>query len=92
MIEINRTLQASIKNGTTNQQEIEQYVMQFPLSEIVSTCAELLIKYNLDRTPKIVITEDEFNAHFRIAGLKEDGTRERRGRRPKVMETLSLDL
>ena len=38
------------------------------------------------------LTEDEFNAHFRIAGLKEDGTKERRGRRPKVMETLSLDL
>lgn len=38
------------------------------------------------RTPKIVMTEEQFNAIFKIKGRTEKGEVETRGRRPKKEE------
>ena len=34
--------------------------------------------------PKITITQEQFNQHFRIKGVAADGSAERRGRKPKI--------
>lgn len=87
MIEINKTLQTAIRHGDMTRSDVEQYVMQYSMSDIISTCAELLMRYSIDRVPKIVISQEDFNNHFRLVGYGEDNTtREKRGRKPKEVE------
>lgn len=86
MIELNRTQQAQIRRGELTRTELESIVMSYPMGDIITTCVELLIKDSFATTPKIVLTQREFNSHFRIIGMKDDGTTEKRGRPKKEQE------
>ena len=86
MIELNRIQQAQVRRGEITRTELQAIVMSNPVGDIVTTCVELLIRFSFDRTPKIVITEEDFNNHFRLVGRSEDGGIETRGRKPKSIE------
>ena len=86
MIELNRIQQAQVRRGELTRTDLEAIVMSNPLGDIVTTCVELLIRFSFDRTPKIVISEEDFNNHFRLVGRSEDGGKETRGRKPKTVE------
>ncbi len=88
MIELNRNTLTQLKHGEMTEQDLRHFIIEnYPMGEIISTCAYLLIKYSFNTQPtKITITQDEFDSHFRIVGLKEDGTKETRGRKRRAME------
>lgn len=62
-------------------EEARQYVGTLPIGQIIELCASLLVEQ--EQPEKIVITQEQFNALFKIRGLNADGERERRGRKPK---------
>ena len=85
MIELTRIQQAQVRRGELTRTELEAIVMSHPIGEIVETCTELLVRASYDKYPKIVISEEAFNYHFRLVGRSEDGGKETRGRKPKAL-------
>ena len=62
-------------------EEARSYVNGLPLLSLVDLCASLLVEN--EQADRITITQEQFNAFFKIRGLTADGERERRGRKPK---------
>ena len=83
MIQIDRQIYRQYKDGEISTKEVADYLLRtFPASEIALALAETL---DFEYKP-ITITQEEFNLHFRIRGIKADGTPENRGkRRDKTM-------
>lgn len=78
MIQIDRTIYRQAKSGEMTKEQLANYLLKtFPVYEIALALAETL---DYDIKP-ITLTQEEFDAHFRIRGIKPDGTPENRGRR-----------
>lgn len=76
MIMLDRTLYRQYKNGEISQKELADYLLRtYPASEIALALVETL---DIEFKP-ITITQEEFALHFRIKGLRADGTAENRG-------------
>lgn len=60
--------------------EAAQYLMNnYPVTQISEALADLLLT-DFQPIKPVIITEEEFNAHFRIRGTTTDNQVERRGR------------
>lgn len=80
MISIKPQIQNQFNTATIGQ--ITEYLLRnFNTFELVESLAELL-QDQADMKP-ITISEAEFKAHFRIKGVKADGTPENRGKARK---------
>lgn len=78
MISIDREIYKRYKSGDISAKEVADYLLRtYPVTEIALALAETL---DFDFKP-ITITQEEFNLHFRIRGIKPDGTPENRGKR-----------
>lgn len=86
MIAIDRQIYKRYKDGEISVKQVADYLLRtYPVTEIALALAETL---DFDFKP-ITLTQEEFNQHFRIRGIKPDGTEEKRGRKPKG-DTLPL--
>ena len=75
MISIDRQTYKQYKDGEISAKEVADYLLRtFPASEIALALVETL---DFDIKP-ITITQEEFNLHFRIKGVRADGTPENR--------------
>lgn len=70
---------AYYKKFNTREEALE-FIDTLPINTIRYMLADCLLERIRD---KIVITQEQFNAFFKIRGLKEDGTEENRGRKPR---------
>ena len=71
-----------LKRGEVSAEEVKNHLMlNYNISEILDFVCELLMKF--EDNPKIPISKEDFEAHFRLIGYKEDGTPEPRGRKKK---------
>lgn len=78
MLSIDRQIYKQYKDGEISVKEVADYLLRtYPVTEIALALAETL---DFDFKP-ITITQEEFNLHFRIRGIKPDGTPENRGKR-----------
>lgn len=78
MISIDREIYKRYKSGDISAKEVADYLLRtYPVTEIALALAE-----TLDFVFKpITISQQEFDLHFRIRGIKPDGTPENRGKR-----------
>ena len=57
--------------------EAREYIQQQPLNTIIEIAAQSLVNNSIE---KIIITEEQLRAFFRVRGFRVDGSRETRGR------------
>ena len=93
MIQIDPKLLKSIKEGNATQKDLINHLSTYPLNEILTAFAELIILSEDFLTPKpISVTQEEYNrilSLFRIKGLRTlDGmmVEETRGRKPRTIK------
>lgn len=80
MILVDRQIYKRYKDGEISKEEFADYLLRtFPARDIALSLVGTL---DYDLKP-ITITQDEFNRHFRIRGIKADGTPETRGHKRK---------
>lgn len=85
MIQLDRNIYRQAKTGEMTLQQLADYLLRtYPVYEIALSLAETI---NYEAPKPITITREEFEAHFRIRGVKSDGSEEKRGR-PKSDATL----
>jgi hypothetical protein len=78
MIQIDRNICKKYKDGELSTKDVADYLLRtYPVTEIALALAETM---GFDFKP-ITITQEEFSRHFRIRGVKPDGTPENRGKR-----------
>lgn len=82
MITLDRNEYRRFKDGEIAPKQFAEYLLRtYSAFDIALSFVELV-----DGVSKpITITQEEFDAHFRIKGIRADGTVERRGR-PSVYE------
>jgi len=92
MIQIDPKLLKSIKEGNATQKDLINHLSNYPLNEILTAFAELIILSEDFLSPKpISVSQEEYNrilSLFRIKGLRTlDGmtVEETRGRKPNKM-------
>lgn len=92
MIQIDPKLLKSIKEGNATQKDLINHLSTYPLNEILTAFAELIILSEDFLSPKpISVTQDEYNrilSLFKIKGMRSlDGVmvEETRGRKPNKM-------
>ena len=90
MIQIDPKLLKAIKEGNATQKDLINHLSTYPLNEILTAFAELIILSEDFLSPKpISVSQEEYNrilSLFKIKGLRSlDGVmvEERRGRKPK---------
>lgn len=66
-------------------EEAEMFVSRLTLMAAHELLVELLLNQQ-EEAPKIPITEEQFNQHFRLIGITADGKVQRRGRPKKEKE------
>lgn len=71
-----------VKKNQTKEEIVDFLLKNYSITQIVEELAEFIMNYS-QPTPKIVISQEDFDAHFRIRGTREDGEKENRGRKPK---------
>ena len=82
MITIDRQIYKQYKDGEISTQGLADYLLRtFPVTEIALALAET-VAFDAEFKP-ITLTQEEFNLHFRIRGIKPNGEKEKRGR-PKT--------
>lgn len=93
MIQIDPKLLKAIKEGNATQKDLINHLSNYPLNEILTAFAELIILSEDFLTPKpISVTQEEYNrimGLFKIKGMRSlDGVmvEETRGRRPKTIK------
>lgn len=93
MIQIDPKLLKAIKEGNATQKDLINHLSNYPLNEILTAFAELIILSEDFLSPKpISVTQEEYNrimSLFKIKGLRSlDGVmvEERRGRKPKTIK------
>lgn len=93
MIQIDPKLLKSIKEGNATQKDLISHLSNYPLNEILTAFAELIILSEDYLSPKpISVSQEEYNrimGLFRIKGLRSlDGmmVEERRGRKPRTIK------
>lgn len=92
MIQIDPKLLKAIKEGNATQKDLINHLSTYPLNEILTAFAELIILSEDFLSPKpISVTQDEYNriiGLFKIKGMRSlDGVmvEETRGRKPNKM-------
>lgn len=76
MIQIDRQIYKQYKDGEISVKQVADYLLRtYPVTDIALALAETL---DFDFKP-ITISQEEFNLHFRIKGIRADGTPENRG-------------
>ena len=93
MIQIEPKLLKSIKEGNATQQDLINYLSNYPLNEILAAFAELITLSEdfLSQKP-ISVSQEEYNrimGLFKIKGMRSlDGmmVEETRGRKPKTIK------
>lgn len=81
MISLERNIYRMAKTGEMTLEQLADYLLKtYPVYEIALSLAET-IQY--EPVKPITISREEFEAHFRIRGVKSDGSEEKRGR-PKT--------
>lgn len=92
MIQIDPKLLKAIKEGNATQKDLINHLSTYPLNEILTAFAELIILSEDFLSPKpISVSQEEYNrilSLFRIKGLRTlDGVmvEETRGRKPNKM-------
>lgn len=93
MIQIDPKLLKSIKEGNATQKDLINHLSNYPLNEILTAFAELIILSEDFLSPKpISVSQEEYNrimGLFRIKGQRSlDGVmvEETRGRKPKTIK------
>ena len=90
MIITDPTLAKDLKAGVCNPKELSRYLLNnYPATQLAEALAQELIESHVAKP--IVLTEQEFNSHFRIRGLRlVDGKweKEPRGQYSKKDTTL----
>ena len=93
MIQIDPKLLKSIKEGNATQKDLINHLSNYPLNEILTAFAELIILSEDFLSPKpISVSQEEYNrilSLFKVKGLRSiDGmiVEERRGRKPKTLK------
>lgn len=93
MIQIDPKLLKAIKEGNATQNDLINHLSNYPLNEILTAFAELIILSEDFLSPKpISVSQEEYNrilSLFKIKGLRSlDGVmvEERRGRKPKTIK------
>lgn len=93
MIQIDPKLLKSIKEGNATQKDLINHLSNYPLNEILTAFAELIILSEDFLSPKpISVSQEEYDrimGLFRIKGLRSlDGmmVEERRGRKPRTIK------
>lgn len=78
MIALDRNVYRQAKTGEMPLQQLADYLLRtYPVYEIALSLAETI---NYEAPKPITITKEEFEQHFRIRGVKSDGSEEKRGR------------
>lgn len=78
MIQLERAVYAQAKSGQMSLDALAEYLLKtYPVYEIARSLAETI---NYEAPKPITITEEEFRTHFRIRGVRADGSSELRGR------------
>lgn len=79
----NSEIVSNIRNGEATVEMIEKYLMEnHPITDIVRSLAEYL-KDDSGYKP-IIISQQQFEKHFRLTGIRSDGSQETRGRKPNM--------
>lgn len=93
MIQIDPKLLKSIKEGNATQKDLINHLSNYPINEILTAFAELIILSEDFLSPKpISVSQEEYNRIlnlFKIKGLRSlDGVmvEERRGRKPRTIK------
>lgn len=93
MIQIDPKLLKAIKEGNATQKDLINHLSNYPINEILTAFAELIILSEDFLSPKpISVSQEEYNrilSLFKIKGLRSlDGVmvEERRGRKPKTIK------
>ena len=78
MIALDRNIYRQAKTGEMSLERLAEYLLKnYPVYEIALSLAETI---NYEEPKPIAISREEFEAHFRIRGVKSDGSEEKRGR------------
>ena len=78
MIQLPRNIYLEAKSGAMSTERLADYLMKnYPVYEIALALAETI---NYNEPKPIAISREEFEAHFRIRGVKDNGEAELRGR------------
>lgn len=89
MIQIDKQIFRLYKDGEISAKDVADYLLKtFPVTEIALALAETL---DFDFKP-ITITQEEFSRHFRIRGVKPDGTPEYRGGHRKMKHNAAVRM
>ena len=93
MIQIDPKLLKAIKEGNATQKDLINHLSNYPLNEILTAFAELIILSEDFLSPKpISVSQEEYNriiGLFKIKGMRSlDGVmvEERRGRKPRTFK------
>jgi hypothetical protein len=93
MIQIDPKMLKAIKEGNATQKDLINHLSNYPLNEILTAFAELIILSEDFLSPKpISVSQEEYNrimSLFKIKGMRSlDGVmvEERRGRKPKTIK------
>lgn len=93
MIHIDPKLLKAIKEGNATQKDLINHLSNYPLNDILTAFAELIILSEDFLSPKpISVSQEEYNrilSLFKIKGMRSlDGVmvEERRGRKPKTIK------
>lgn len=86
MIQLDRTIWKQAKSGEMSLDALAEYLLKtYPVYEIARSLAET-IQY--EEPKPIILTKEEFAQHFRIRGIRPDGTEETRGKRKDTIPGL----
>lgn len=67
-------------------EEVKEYLVNnYPVTQIAEALAELLFEAPEEFKP-VVISQEDFDRHFRIRGVTADNRAEKRGRPRKVVD------
>lgn len=78
MISLERAVYAQAKSGQMSLDALAEYLLKtYPVYDIAMSLAETI---NYEAPKPITITREEFEQHFRIRGVRADGSSENRGR------------
>ena len=79
MIVIDKAIIRQYRTGDMSTKSLADYLLRtYPVTEIALALAETM---TYDPPKPITLTQEEFNEHFRIRGVRPDGEIERRGRK-----------
>ncbi len=75
----------NISRKFRDREEVMEYLQSLTMSSLMSLAADAIMEAQ-GMAGKIIISEEQFNAFFRIRGFKENGEKETRGRSRKEPE------